>query len=275
MDRKWLVFLGMAVLLDACTCGDDDPPPPAPKFHVGGTITGLTAPLTLQLNGSESLTRSADGAFTFQTELEDQSSYAVALTPPPADQDCTLQNASGKVDGADVTNVQVTCAQKTYSLGGTVTGLNGSLQLRIEGGETLTVNGSNAFTFQARFTRGTVLHGEPRGPAQGPHAAPSPTAAARWPGTSPTSPCSARPEFRFAPFRDRHPSSIGQSNFTASPAEPGRVHSRPHHPGRPLGQPRVPGRQALRLGPRLQPHPRLRRPARAERRERQLRPRPA
>lgn len=154
MDRKWLGLVGMAVLLGAC--GDDDPPSPAPKFHVGGTITGLTASLTLQLNGSENLTRSANGAFTFQTELEDQGSYTVALTSPPADQDCTLQNASGKVSGADVTNVQVTCAQKTYSLGGTVAGLNGSLQLRLEGGETLTVNGSSPFTFQARFTRGNI-----------------------------------------------------------------------------------------------------------------------
>jgi hypothetical protein len=156
MDRKWLGLMGMAVLLGAC--GDDAPPnpPPTAKFHVGGTITGLTDRLTLQLNGTESLTRNADGAFTFQTELEDQSSYTVALTTPPADQDCTLQNATGKVSGADVTSVQVTCVQRTYSLGGTVTGLNGSLQLRIEGGETLTVNGSGPFTFQTRLTRGRI-----------------------------------------------------------------------------------------------------------------------
>jgi len=167
MDLKWLGLVGMAVFLGAC--GDDAPPnpPPASKFHVGGTITGLSGSLTLQLNGAESLTQSADGAFTFQTELADQSTYKVDLTAPPSEHDCTLQGATGKVSGADVSSVQVNCALKTYSLGGTVTGLNGTLQLRIEGGETLSVTASGPFTFQTRLSRGRIytvsLVAQPRG----------------------------------------------------------------------------------------------------------------
>lgn len=217
MDRKWLGLVGMAVLLGAC--GDDDPPPPAPKFHVGGTVTGLTDRLTLQLNGSESLTRSANGAFTFQTELEDQSSYTVALTTPPADQDCTLQNASGKVNGADVSNVQVTCVAKTYSLGGTVAGLNGSLQLRIEGGETLTVNGSNPFTFQARFTRGTSytvsLVAQPKG-----HRCTLANGNGTVSGDTRTLAVQCSPYFTFTTFASSL-TVLGQSDFTLSASNQG------------------------------------------------------
>lgn len=218
MDRKWLGFVGMAVLLGAC--GDDDPPtPPAPKFHVGGTVTGLTDRLTLQLNGSESLTRSANGAFTFQTELDDQSAYTVALTTPPADQDCTLQNASGKVSGADVSNVQVNCVAKTYSLGGTVAGLNGSLQLRLEGGETLTVNGSGPFTFQARFTSGHIyavsLVAQPKG-----HRCTLANGNGTVSGDTRTLTVQCSPYFTFATFAPSL-TVLGQSDFTLSAANQG------------------------------------------------------
>lgn len=134
---------------------DGDPPPNKPlKFRVGGTISGLTGSITLQLNGTESLTRSENGPFTFQSELEDQSPFTVTIAQAPEAHDCALQDATGRVAGGDNSSVKVVCARRTYTLGGTVEGLNGTLQLRIEGGETLPVTANGPFTFQTRLPEG-------------------------------------------------------------------------------------------------------------------------
>jgi hypothetical protein len=154
IERLGVIGIGVLMML---SCGEDKPPMPVPDpptFRVGGTITGLSGSLTLQLNGAESLTRSENGAFTFQSRLVDESEFTVALGTTPAEQDCTLQGATGKVHGADVDSVRVTCAQRTYSLGGTVEGLNGTLLLRIEGGETLSITANGPFTFQTRLPAG-------------------------------------------------------------------------------------------------------------------------
>lgn len=153
MHIRGLGLATMAAVLTACGGGEQKPPEQT-TFHVGGSITGLSGSLTLQLNGAESLTRSANGPFSFETSVADQSTYQVTIATPPPEQDCTLQGATGKVSGADVSSVQVTCAQRTYSLGGTVTGLNGTLQLRIEGGETLSVSANGPFTFQTKLPKG-------------------------------------------------------------------------------------------------------------------------
>lgn len=154
MRSTWLGPVGMALLLTACGGDPEKPPPEPPTFHVGGTISGLEGSLTLQLNGSESLTRTQNGAFSFQAALADQASYEVKLTSTPAEQDCTLQGATGKVAGADVNSVQVSCTLRTYSLGGTVEGLNGTVQLHLASGETLSITGNNPFTFQTKLPKG-------------------------------------------------------------------------------------------------------------------------
>ena len=149
------------------SCGDDpNPPPGPPKLRVGGSISGLSGSITLQLNGMESLTRSENGPFTFQSEFEDQSSFTVTITQAPAEQDCSLQGDTGKLNGANVSSVKVTCTSRTYTLQGTVEGLDGSLQLRL-GDETLSVPGNGPFTFQTRLPKGSTyavsLVAQPKG----------------------------------------------------------------------------------------------------------------
>jgi hypothetical protein len=163
MRSGWLGLV--AVVAVVASCGGDDkqpepppppPPPPPTTYRVGGTITGLSGSLTLQLNGAENLIRTDNGPFTFQTEIDDGSTYTVALTSSPAEQECTLQGATGKVSGAEVTTIRVTCAQRTYTLGGTIEGLNGTLALTLDGGESLSLTTNGPFTFQARRARGAT-----------------------------------------------------------------------------------------------------------------------
>jgi hypothetical protein len=165
MRRIWLGLVGLTVLM--LSCGDDpNPPPGPPKLRVGGSITGLAGSITLQLNGTESLTRSENGPFTFQSEFEDQSTFTVTITQVPAEQDCPVQGATGKLNGATVTSVKIVCTSHTYTLQGTVEGLTGSLQLRL-GDETLSVPGSGPFTFQTRLPKGSTyavsLVAQPKG----------------------------------------------------------------------------------------------------------------
>jgi len=126
------------------TCATD-------TFTVGGTVSGLAGSgLVLQNNGGDDLAIAADGGFTFATALADQSSYEVTVATQPDDpvQTCTVANGSGTLAGADVTDVQVTCATDTFTVGGTVSGLAGSgLVLQNNGGDDLAIAADGGFTF--------------------------------------------------------------------------------------------------------------------------------
>ncbi len=118
-------------------------------FPVGGTVSGLSgAGLVLQNNGGDDLAVSANGSFTFGTAMADGSSYAVTVATQPTGQTCTVNNGTGTISGASVTNVSVVCAVTSYSVGGTVSGLTGSgLVLRNNGADDLSISSSGSFTF--------------------------------------------------------------------------------------------------------------------------------
>lgn len=120
-------------------------------YSVGGSVSGLAGSgLTLKLNDAESLSISADGIFTFTAAFTTGSAYAVTVATQPANprQTCTLANPGGLVNGAAVTNINVTCATNTYTVGGTVGGLTGTgLVLKINGGETESISADGGYTF--------------------------------------------------------------------------------------------------------------------------------
>jgi hypothetical protein len=85
---------------------------PPPTYTIGGHVDGLAGSgLVLQQNGGDALPISADGDFTFATPLNDGASYAVTVSAEPGNpaQTCTVANGSGTVDGANVSDVAVTC----------------------------------------------------------------------------------------------------------------------------------------------------------------------
>ena len=66
----------------------------------------------------------------------------------PSGQTCSVANGSGTVGSANITNVAVTCsAVATYSVGGTVSGLSGTVVLQDNGGDDLSVSANGPFTF--------------------------------------------------------------------------------------------------------------------------------
>lgn len=82
------------------------------EFSIGGTVTGLTGSgLQLQLNGGAPFAIGASGPFTFPTSLPNNTPYTVTIAQNPVGptQICTLNNFVGAVNGANITNVDVSC----------------------------------------------------------------------------------------------------------------------------------------------------------------------
>jgi hypothetical protein len=93
-----------------------------PKYTLGGTLIGLGASASVQvLNGTDTLTVSANGAFTLPTAILSGGSYTVTVGTPTSTQTCAVQNGTGTVSTANVTNVVVYC---TYNV--TAATLNGT-----------------------------------------------------------------------------------------------------------------------------------------------------
>jgi hypothetical protein len=126
-------------------------------FSVGGTVSGLTgAGLIVTNNGSDDHSITANGAFTFGTQLGTGTSYTVAVKTHPTGQTCSVANGSGTIANAQVTNVQITCGGSSSSLTGTwtTTGLGG-----IPGTVTMTFDADSGYTVDAQATAGVDVTG--------------------------------------------------------------------------------------------------------------------
>ncbi|WP_298627222.1 hypothetical protein [uncultured Legionella sp.] len=125
------------------------------SYGVGGTITGLVGSVSLQNNGGDTLTRNNDGSFTFTSTVAQGSAYNVTISSQPATQTCSVSNGAGTMGSSHITDVQVTCSTNSYTLGGTITGLVGSVSLRNNGGDTLTRNSDGSFSFTTAVAQGS------------------------------------------------------------------------------------------------------------------------
>jgi len=131
--------------------------PPLPtEYTVGGSVFGLHGALVLQNNGGDTLTKTADGSFTFSTPLFSGNIYSVTVQSQPASQTCTVSNGSGTIMNANITNVVVTCSTHAHTVGGTVSGLSGSVVLQNNGGDNLTRNVNGSFTFPTQVAQGAA-----------------------------------------------------------------------------------------------------------------------
>lgn len=151
---------GLICALALAGCGDGtntgsnpmnpDMAMPVGSFTIGGNVSGLMGSgLVLQLNGASDLPVAASGAFTFPGKISTGSSYAVTVKTQPSSptQMCTVMSGSGAVGTANVSNVSVVCSTTAFKVGGTVTGLSGTVVLQNNAGDDLSVTQSGAFSF--------------------------------------------------------------------------------------------------------------------------------
>lgn len=108
---------------------------------IGGTVSGLTSgdALTLQNNlGTNLSLLNTDGDYTFSTPEAQGALYNVTVLTQPSTKTCSVSNGSGTVGTTDITDVNVTCSDAANNLGGSVSGLMGTLKIK-NGAEELNV----------------------------------------------------------------------------------------------------------------------------------------
>ncbi len=156
MNRSYaalsIISATSVIFLTACGGGGSAP--------IEGTVSGLGTGLsvTLQDNGTDTLTVSSNGQFAFADKLAGAAAYNVTILTQPPGQVCELTNGSGAVDagGDTVTSVAVACVN-TSSVGGTVTGLAAGAAVTLSNGTVLLPLATNGpFAFPGLLTEGTL-----------------------------------------------------------------------------------------------------------------------
>ncbi len=127
--------------------------------EIGGTVSGLGSGLSVTLlnNGSDALTVSRNGSFTFADTVAANGSYAVTVRTQPVGQTCSVADGTGSIDaeGASVDSVRVSCAFSS-SLRGTVSGLlPGTAVTLVNGSHQLAVSANGPFAFAETLSEGT------------------------------------------------------------------------------------------------------------------------
>jgi 6-phosphogluconolactonase len=86
-----------------------------PTVSIGGSVTGLVGTGLVLMNGTDTLSVSAGGTFTFPSKLVSGSVYSVTVGSQPTGptESCAVVNGSGTAGSADVTNMSVRCRVST------------------------------------------------------------------------------------------------------------------------------------------------------------------
>lgn len=129
-------------------------------YTVGGNVSGLDGTVVLQNNGGNNTSISSNGSFAFTQTLTVSQPYAVTVLTqpgyPPVSQTCTVSNGTGTMGSANVTNVAVSCTTNAYPVGGTVSGLSGTIVLKNNGGNDLTLSTNGVFAFSTPILSGNT-----------------------------------------------------------------------------------------------------------------------
>jgi hypothetical protein len=102
----------------------------APAFTIGGNVSGLTASgLVMAVTAGNQTKSVSSGAssYVFPTAQPDGSNYIVSVQTQPTGQTCAVDNASGTIAAANVTDANVTCTTNTYTVTPSVSGGHGTI----------------------------------------------------------------------------------------------------------------------------------------------------
>ncbi len=125
------------------------------SYNVGVNVMGLSGTgLVVRNNGVFDLIINDNGTHVFSTPFADGTPYSIeVVTQPGNGQNCDIATGVGVIDGSHVI-VEVVCPGLEYEVGGTVSGLSGSLTLQNNGGDDLDITVNGSFTFPNTVTDG-------------------------------------------------------------------------------------------------------------------------
>jgi len=169
--RSWRASVWLLLLASLAGCSSDNATTSerSTSYTVGGVVTGLSGSVTLTNNGGNRLILNTETAYIFSRTVAAGGTYQVAVDTQPTDQICTVSNGTGTANST-VSNVNVNCTTPPeYSVGGTVSGLSGSLILRNNGADDVALSTNGAYTFPAQLMSGSAylvsVHDQPNNQA--------------------------------------------------------------------------------------------------------------
>ena len=117
-------------------------------YALGGTISGLNGSGLVLANGSDMLTLTSGAtSFTLPTRVAFGSSYNVTVATQPPGLACAVSQGMGTMGANALTGVVVSCTDQPFSLGGMISGLNGSGLVLANATDMLTLtSGATSFT---------------------------------------------------------------------------------------------------------------------------------
>lgn len=134
------------------------------KYSVGGHYSNLRGTLIIKNSDGEQLTlrgRSnapASGNYKFNHKFIVGTNYKISVIQRPYAQDCDIVNNSGKIDDANVNNIDIICRPQAHLIGGQTYGLDGNvtLTLKVKDNdlqtktlENITISENGFFTFSS------------------------------------------------------------------------------------------------------------------------------
>jgi hypothetical protein len=137
---------------------------------VGGSISGLERATGLVLvNGTEIYTVPAGAtSFTLDTPESSGNAYAVGVQSQPTGTTCSISKGVGTIPTHNVADIEITCSDMAYSLGGTAAGVTSAGLVLAEGGDKYAVPANaTRFTLPAAVAYGSgytvSVEAEPQG----------------------------------------------------------------------------------------------------------------
>jgi hypothetical protein len=117
-------------------------------YSVGGVVVGTAAATLLTNNGGDDVAINAGETFTFKTKVPSGLPFDVAIKKQPTSGGpCDVSGATGTVGDGDVTSVVVNCEVGTFTVGGTIKGITGTVILQNNGGNDTKVTSNGTFAF--------------------------------------------------------------------------------------------------------------------------------
>lgn len=123
-------------------------------YTISGTVSGLASgnQVTLNNNSANPTTLTTNGGFSFSTPVTYNGSYAVTVGTQPTGQTCTVNSAAGAGITANISNITISCTNRTYTVSGTVSGLSSGfagnqVTLFNNSSDPITVAANGTFTF--------------------------------------------------------------------------------------------------------------------------------
>lgn len=129
-------------------------------FDIGGSISNLIGSgLVLRNNGADDLSVPASStSFQFATPVAYGGSYSVTVQQQPTTQTCGVSNGAGTNVSANIVSVGISCVTNTYTIGGTVSGLSGTVVLQNNGSDDYVAASDGSFTFSTSLAVGSVYN---------------------------------------------------------------------------------------------------------------------